>query len=240
MRQTLHPMSFRILPGTCVVCGEASGRSADLCPGCEQDLPWHANGCDYCALPLARADTICGPCIVRRPAYSAVLPAFSYRFPVDVMISRFKEAGQLAFGTVLSSLLLQRHGETICRLAQPDTLLVPVPLHWLKLRRRGFNQSRIIADVISAGTGISVDASLLKRLHNGNELKRQGNAGRKLAISGAFSASSAVRGRRVMLIDDVVTTQATVNECTKVLMQAGASDVVILALARTPLDPAGG
>jgi ComF family protein len=205
----------------------------DLCNACETDLPWNTHSCDYCSLPLSPPDTLCGQCISDRPAFSALLTAFKYQFPVNRLISRFKDQRQLAAGEVLSQLLVNRHRSSIELLSDESTIIAPVPLHWWRRQRRGFNQSAIIASIIAAGSRAELDTRLLTRRRYTPDQKLLGVTDRNANVRGAFYCSSQLSGKRVLLVDDVVTSRATVNECTEVLYRCGASDVAVLALART-------
>ncbi|MEM7567894.1 MAG: ComF family protein, partial [Pseudomonadota bacterium] len=118
-------------------------------------------------------------------------------------------------------------------------VLVPVPLHWLRLMRRGFNQSDVLAGAVARRSGLPV-AQGLKRTRRTRQQVRLSGAARRRNVAGAFavrdSARPAIAGRRVVLIDDVITTGATVHACTRALLRAGATSVDVLAFSRVPAE----
>ncbi|MBT4162317.1 MAG: ComF family protein [Gammaproteobacteria bacterium] len=227
-------LSFTLLPGCCVLCSAWTHRELDLCIACEQDLPWITEACCYCALPLSDSRDICSRCMQQAPDYSAALCPFEYRFPVDVMIQRFKESNHLASGRVLATLLAKQLCETLTQLCQDKTMIVPVPLHPSTQRRRGFNQSLVIAREISRSFATPIVESCLWRTKQTIDQKSLNLVDRRKNLAGVFTATKDVHRQRILLVDDVITTTATITEISQTLLAAGAEDVVVLALARTP------
>ena len=210
-----------------MLCG-AQANDGQLCVPCRDSRPFHAQPtCPTCALPTSGGET-CGNCLKKPPAFDRTLAAFSYAFPVDAVIHAYKYAGNLA--------LLDFLAEPLARLAltqnKPD-LLVPMPLHPARLKVRGFNQAHEIARLLSAKLSIPLDGSLCRRV-----LDTRPQAGLKLKeragnLRGAFSCVGDVSGKQVVLVDDVMTTGASLNELAKVVRANGATQVSAWVVART-------
>lgn len=224
--------SFSVIPGNCITCGETTGRHLDLCRDCESDLPWLENCCTVCSLPIDPLDNICLSCRLTPPPYARAICPFRYDFPVDSLISRFKNGRHLASGKILSYLL----GQEIKNLMDdlPPAILVPTPLHYKKRRLRGYNQAEEIALTVAELTSLPIDGKSLSRTRDTDDQKSLGIRERQRNVKGAFSCSSDLGGQHVMLVDDVITTGATINEMSRCLLQHGAEEVTVVALARTP------
>jgi ComF family protein len=170
----------------------------------------------------------CGKCLRRPPAFDASLAAFEYRFPLDRLVQRFKFAGDLAAGRWLSQRLAQRVGD-----AHAD-LLVPVPLTRARLATRGFNQSLEIARVVGHARGIRVEPRALTRLRETAPQPGLGARARRDNLLGAFRCDAEAAGLEIALVDDVMTTGATAEAIARALKEAGARQVSVWAVARTP------
>ena len=234
--RTLRHWSFRLLPGTCLLCEAPSG-SSDICTPCENDLPWLEHTCLYCALPMTTPVAVCPNCQGRRPPFSAALCGFEYAFPVDVLIQRFKNNLHLAAGDVLGRLAVNRRRSQLANGLPDDSLVVPVPLHARRRRKRGFNQAELIASIAAETLGLK-QASLVIRIKETPDQKTLDRKTRRDNLKGAFSIRSSPAGRVILLVDDVMTTGATASCITQLLLQHGARDVVFFSLARTPSAPA--
>lgn len=219
-----------LLPPSCTLCGcEIAG--ALLCAPCTAGLPWNTPACPGCALPAAQA-VLCPACLHRRRAFDAALAAFVLATPVQEGIhalkyqARFQQAVLLA--TAFASGLRTRPGPL-------PTLLIPVPLHWRRQWSRGYNQSLELARVISAELGIPVDSTAAKRLRATPDQIGQTAAQRRKNLKDAFAVSARVAGQHVALLDDVMTTGATLEELARACKTAGAARVEAWAIARQPL-----
>lgn len=228
----------RLLPdsgGHCVACLEPEAHFG-LCTPCRQGLPanrWH---CRCCALPLAFAgdETLCGQCLREPQPFSRVIAPWRYRFPVDAMIQRYKYSGQRAFARPLIHGLAE-HLTTIMVTTpeQRPELLVASPMHPVRRRKRGFNQAADIAEQISKHSGIPWSAGLVIR-HRHTRPQRDLKREQRLANLRGIYQVTRTPPARVAIVDDVVTTGATARSLAEALIQAGAGDVQIWALARTP------
>lgn len=228
MRALFDVARQMLLRWTCVACG-GPARQADLCEDCTASLPRLHTCCPRCAQPLTVAAPACGRCLLRPPLFDQAWAAWRYAEPLDRLIQRFKLGGKLATGRALA--------ETCARLlgARGDLpqLLVPVPLHPLRHRQRGFDQALELARVLGRSLRIPVAAKALQRVLDTptqtglNRRQRRSNMRRAFAL-GELPAQL----RHVALVDDVLTTGATANACARVLRKAGLQRVEVWALAR--------
>ncbi|MFP6807035.1 MAG: ComF family protein [Pseudomonadales bacterium] len=230
MNSWVEHILFTLLPGSCVLCDAPRKHKLDLCFDCEQELPWLTNHCFNCAIPLPDGNMICGKCLTEHPPYSHCYSAFVYEYPIDKLILEFKENRKLVIGRVLASLLLRSFPGSYL----PPDLLLPVPLHKSSLRRRGFNQSTEIAEVLSDAWSVPIDTRNCRRQKKTSAQKSLHIEDRIKNISGAFAIDKHYRGKRIAIIDDVVTTGATVRELANLLLDNGADSVEVICIARTP------
>ena len=204
-------------PQDCFLCG-AGNSDEVVCIGCRSSLPpLPSSVCPSCGLPTL-GGLLCGRCLRHRPSFTTTIAAIDYRFPADVLIQRFKYSHQLALGPFLAQLLVDR----VCVLAKPD-FVVPMPLGRARLRARGFNQSLEIAKVVCRKLELALASELCTRTREGEPQVRLPWKERAANVRGAFSCTSDLAGRRVAIIDDVMTTGSTLNELARVLCERGAT-----------------
>ncbi|MEQ9544662.1 MAG: ComF family protein [Marinobacter sp.] len=223
------------MAGSCVTCLDHKAING-LCDGCRDDLPvnrWH---CRCCALPLAfHSNTLtCGECLSTPPPFTQTVAPWRYQYPVDGMIGRYKYNGQRKYARPLIAGLAQqlsRHFQSSPEL-KPD-LIVPAPMHRKRRRKRGFNQAEDIAEQLSLSLKIPWSATRIRRLRPTTPQRELGREARLHNLRGIFEVNDTVPAR-IALVDDVVTTGATARMLTAALMDAGAKDVQVWALARTP------
>ena len=205
----------------CLLCGEAEARTgvvAPVCAGCMADLPWlgeQATG----GLPTG--------CL------GDVRSALTYEYPVDRLIAAAKFGRQAPVARGLGQLLAMR----MPAWPEPPDAVVPVPLHWRREASRGFNQAEEIARAVCDARGWPLRTDLCRRIRATPEQSRLGAAPRRDNLRGAFAlrnARDAGRCRRVLLIDDVLTTGATVSALAEVLQAAGVPALSVWTVARTP------
>ncbi len=215
-----------LLPQDCRLCRLPSG-DALLCDGCLADLPrLPAAHCPICALPVQTAQ-VCGRCLRHPPAFDATLAVWAYAEPVAGLIHALKFRGQLPlagwFAKELHALGLP-----------PSQLLLAMPLHPKRLAERGFNQSAEIARALGRLGDVSFDAFGLLRMHDTPPQRDLAWSQRRRNVRGAFAVRADVAGLHVAVVDDVLTTGASLHEVARALKAAGASTVTNLVLARTP------
>lgn len=219
-----------LLPWTCVVCGQA-GDGSDLCSHCAARLPPLNCACPRCAQPLLAPAVLCGRCLKRLPKFDHAFAAWRYQADIPGLVQRFKLGGKLAIGRVLAEQMAQQIEAR--GLVLPE-LLIPVPLHPRRLQARGFDQAWEIARVLGQRLGIPVQRHAMVRLRDTatqtglKRRERRSNVFRAFAVGRPWPAHV----RRVALIDDVMTTGATLEACARVLKRAGATEVAAWSLAR--------
>lgn len=233
-----------ILPPRCLGCGDMIDGARSLCAACWRRLTFIGSPCCRCCgyplLQTVAAQPICGACAAEPPVYARARAALRYDDGARGMILRFKHADRTDITRTFGRMLEQAGAE----LLQDCDLITPVPLHRWRLLRRGYNQSALLAYALADERRRLIIPDLLQRVRQ--TASQQGLSGeqRKRNINtAAFRLhpryQSRLAGRRVLLIDDVLTTGATVAACTQVLMKAGAAAVDILALARVVRQEVG-
>lgn len=212
----------------CLLCRAATPRRDLLCGGCRQQLPRLDAPVCCCGLPCpaAMAVDLCGRCQNDPPAFSAVYSLFRYAWPMDHLIHMYKYRRRLEAERALTSFWPPHPPGT-----RPD-VLVPIPLHRWRRLARGFNQAHRLAQDLGAHWQVPV-RPLLKRTRRAHSQQGLDRHARHHNLAGAFACRSDVRNLRILLVDDVVTTAATVREASRCLVEAGAFSVEVLALART-------
>lgn len=224
-----------LLPRHCVLCGQ-SADSDNLCAPCGAYLPRPGHACLSCALPLSGTDDpLCGPCLRRPPPWDRALGALVYHYPVDRLVCRFKFRCDFSCGHLLGLEMLK--AIRFAGLPLPD-MLVPVPLHRKRHFSRTFNQADMLARQLGRDLAIPVHSRLLSRQRPTRAQSGLDAINRKRNIRGAFQchrhARQVVGGAHVALVDDVMTTGATLAECTKTLKRGGTAQVTLWVAARAP------
>lgn len=222
-----------LLPERCLFCGAGAARDS-ICLGCLDDLPGGSVArCPVCAIELDSGE-LCGACLVRQPAFDRVRTAFTYDFPLDAAIQRFKYALDLTLAEPLGALL----AAAVSQEPAPD-LVLPMPLSPQRLRARGFNQALELARVCARRRGVPMDIGLVRRLTDAPAQVSLPWAQRLRNVRGAFSCTGDLAGVRIAIVDDVMTTGASLEEMARTLKRAGAPFVAAWVLARTPRQPQG-
>lgn len=218
-------ISCHFLPGSCLLCGTDSAQAL-LCPDCHAELPILSEACcPQCAEPCTDGER-CAACRKEAPFFDATIAHFCYEFPVDRIIQALKYGHQLAIAPWLGELLAGHAG------LHGHDLLLALPLHPQRLQERGFNQSIEIARRISRHTGQRLHLDILKRLRATPPQAELSFKARQANVRGAFECLADLNGQAVLLIDDVMTTGATLNECARVLKLHGARKVTVAVAAR--------
>ncbi|MBE7413767.1 MAG: ComF family protein [Deltaproteobacteria bacterium] len=221
-----------LLPRLCLLCA-SDAEDDGLCAGCAALLSEKKIGppvCSVCGEPFpdsAGPDRECGACIGKAPPFISARSAYLYEGAVQDAVHRLKYAGEVGLARPL--------GRLLSRLPMPliPHRVVPVPLHPKRIRERGFNQSLLLARALCKGLGLPLARAGLERTRDTEKQTGLGADERKKNVAGAFRVRKpgSFRGMRVLLIDDVYTTGATIRECARALRKDGA-EVMALTLAR--------
>jgi ComF family protein len=223
MREKLTSALFG---GSCFVCRGAA--RALLCGECDAELPRLAGPlCPRCALQSPGGLT-CGRCLRQPPAYDATVAALGYEFPADVLVQALKFRGELAVAPLLAAYLAACLAESLRKV----DCVIPVPLSRERLQARGFNQSAEIARHVAPRA--KLELTLCERTRESPPQMELPYEARQKNVRGAFRCTGNVIGASVALVDDVMTTGATLDELARTLKQAGAVSVTNWVVARTP------
>lgn len=225
----LAPQVLRwLLPAHCLLCGGGADSERDLCAACAREMPWNHPCCGRCALPLATSAAQCGHCLQHPRPWDRAWVPLRYGWPLNRLVTRFKFSANLACGRVLADLWRQAGPPPL----RPDCI-VPVPLHAGRLRQRGYNQALELARPLARAWAIELDSGLLRRRRATPPQSELDAVTRRRNVRGAFALTAkGALPRHVALLDDVMTTGATLAECSRVLRRAGVRRVDVWALAR--------
>ena len=225
------PRLLRVLwPPHCLACGERGHGGRDLCLACTVALPWNNVACPCCALPLPAPALACGRCLRRTSPLDAIHAAFVYARPLDRLLPRFKFHGDLAAGRLLAQLM----ADTCASLARPDTV-IPVPLHRARLRHRGYDQALELAKALARALNLPLQGDALRRLRPTAPQSELSALARRRNVRDAFVVRDATAlPAHVVLVDDVMTTGATLHAAAKALRRAGVRRVDAWVCARAP------
>lgn len=218
------------MPQDCFLCAAAAGNDL-LCKACSDDLPRLPGFCcPVCALPTPSGET-CGTCLKQAPHFDATRSCFSYLFPVDRLVQALKYRHRLVVADFLAHALLEALA-TPAKLPPPADLLLALPLSAQRLRQRGFNQALEIARPLARRLEIPL---LLDGYARAIDTAPQASLpwkARHQNIRGAFECALDLTGKEVIVVDDVMTTGATLNEFARTLKKHGAARVSNWVAAR--------
>lgn len=219
------------LPPRCAGCGTIVDEIDSFCPPCWTSLDFlGSEGCSCCGLPLQATEArTCAVCLAKPPRLDRIRSAVAYCDISSSIAMRLKYGRKIALARTMSRFM---------RPLMPDrpgnSLLVPIPLHPIRLWRRSFNQAAFVAKALSRKTGVPVAVDALQRIKATPPLRGMGVNQRRRAVAGAFRArpGTDLQGRTIILIDDVYTSGSTANACARVLKRAGAARVELISWAR--------
>ena len=248
-RSALRPVLDYALPPRCPGCGAVSTEPHAFCLACWSSLTFLGEPCCVrCGLPFgysAGADVLCGGCLAEPPDFNRLRAAVAYgEIPRKVAL-KLKYGGRPGVAETIAR-LMRRHLDDListgAAAAGSGALLVPVPLHRWRIWNRGYNQAALIASALARRSGAEAALDLLERVKRTPPLRGMGRKARRDAVRGAFRIAERhrerLRGRAVILIDDVYTSGATANACARIVRRAGAAEVAVLCWARVVRDEA--
>jgi ComF family protein len=238
LSEALSDISEVVFPPQCLGCSEilypVNGQI--FCPACGDKIKYITGDiCHICGttFPDSPAQShLCGDCLENKTYFSYARAVFSYENFVLNAIHQFKFKRNISVGEILASFMA---GFSFPDIDFADySLMIPVPLHIKRLRERGFNQSLVLARAVGKKRQIPVNFSVLKRRRFTLTQTGSNREERKENIKGAFEVTDPkkIAGKNIILVDDVYTTGATMNECAKTLTKAGARKIAVLTLAR--------
>ncbi len=224
-----------ILPPLCAGCRTPVGSPHTLCAACWNNLTFIATPfCQRCGVPFAielEENLTCDACLEDSPAFDRARAPLVYDEASRPLILKLKHADALHLAPTLVPLMRAAGAELLAR----ADLLIPVPLSRWRLWRRRYNQSAELVRALSKATGLPAETQALQRVRHTPSQGRLNRTERRRNVKGAFIASATVKDKVVVLVDDVLTSGATVNECARALKAAGAKRIDVLSVARVPL-----
>ncbi|WP_230342373.1 ComF family protein [Methylobacillus arboreus] len=217
-----------LFPQSCLLCSSWQAGSLGICGNCLHDMPWHlSNTCPQCALP-SPGGHLCGHCIQAPPAFDTTRSLFQYQFPLSALLQQYKYRQLLTLAHSLGNLLAEH-----VRQQSFADCIIPMPLHKQRLQQRGFNQSVEIAKVVSKQLHIPLNLQACARIKPTPPQASLPYKQRIKNMHGAFDCNTSLQGMKVVLLDDVMTTGASLNALAKTVKAAGASHVECWVIART-------
>jgi ComF family protein len=240
LAQALAPLVDLVYPPRCPSCGEGIAVQEGLCTRCWGELVVPGQpGCALCQRPFGAdmsAGAVCAPCLASPPRHDGIAAGTLYNAASRKLVLAFKHGRRIALAPMLARMAAARLPEL-----EGEWAVVPVPLHRWRLWRRGFNQSALLAREIARLRGQRLLLDALVRHKPTPALGGLGRSARARALSGAISVhprrQAQLRGARIVLVDDVMTSGATTDACVGALKRAGTERVMIACFARV-LDEA--
>lgn len=232
--RSLHALWLQLVdvlaPQDCFVCGAESAGEA-VCEVCASELPRRPpSACPCCALPGLGGER-CAACARERPDYDATLALYDFVFPVDAMVHALKYRHRLSMAHFLGGELAARAAD----FGGEVDLVIPMPLHPRRLAERGFNQAVELARPLARARGLPIGLAVVRKTR---DIPAQAGLDREARLRnprGVFECDVSLAGQRVIVVDDVMTTGATLGELARTLKRQGASWVGNLVVARTPV-----
>jgi ComF family protein len=242
VRQLWDAALTLLYPPTCCGCGVRTEHSG-FCSTCDAAIVSPTPPlCPACGTPFQTrgdADHLCSRCLSHRPRFGRAVACALYdaadaaEHPLKSAVQRYKYTRDVSLARPLGQLLWQRAPVGV----DAYDVIVPVPLHVQRLRWRGFNQAQLLAGALARAVGVPIDALSLHRIRPTRPQVQLSEQERRRNVARAFAVlhPHRVRGKRVLLVDDVYTTGARVDDCSRALLRAGAHCVDVLVLARAVL-----
>lgn len=225
-----------VFPPRCPLCGTGITEQAGLCAACWNELAIPGEpSCQLCQRPFAPGivdGSICAPCLADPPRHDGIAAGTLYNDGSRKLVLAFKHGGRIALAPMLARFMAARLSQAV----GPGWLIIPVPLHRWRLWRRGYNQAALLGCELAKARGADLLVDGLIRRKQTPPLGGLGRKARARALSGAIAINprrhARIKGARIVLVDDVLTSGATTNACVGALKRAGAAEVVVACFAR--------
>lgn len=221
-----------LFPFRCLLCLAKADQPRDLCSKCQQELPWLTIACERCALPLPVAGH-CGRCLKNPPAFQQVKALWRYENVVTQMVMGLKFSRKLVYARLMGELLANRFVEYYQ--GQLPEAIIPIPLHPKRLRSRGYNQALELAKPIAKLSSLPLETKRVQRALYTEEQAKLPLERRLRNVAEAFACRQILPFKHVAVVDDVVTTTATVEQFSQLLLKNGVKRVDVWCSARTAL-----
>lgn len=227
-----------LYPHRCPVCHDIlMDQKSLICPECLLQLrPLKEPFCKKCGVPVSAEDEFCSDCRTGERSFSQGRGIFIYDKQMRSSVLMFKYGGRREYGRFFSAAMCY-YGREFVSFCRPD-LVVPIPLHRSKKKRRGFNQAAVLSEGFQKYLGLPVSEEALVKVHKTGSQKKLDKKSRRDNLKDAFRADPMVKGKRIILIDDVFTTGSTVEAASESLKKAGAEEVFFMTLCMgVPAQP---
>lgn len=223
-------MSFltQLIPKqSCVICNHLDNFC--ICESCQNKLTKYAHRCISCGLKMVSKLNYCGACLTCSPYFNKTYALYEYQ-DCSELIKKFKFSHKLCIGDFFAYQLYEMYKKIILENGKYDAI-IPLPLHKKRIQERGYNQTHELLRIVKANTNANIDIKSTQRIKNTKTLSCLTQTERKKEIKGAFAANITTY-KKILLVDDVMTTTASMNELAKTLLKAGAISCDVLVLAR--------
>lgn len=213
----------------CTLCTNYDGGNLGICENCMRELPWHTQSqCSQCGL-ISDGRT-CGSCLAAPPSFDNTTALFTYNFPLDRLLQQYKYRESLQLANMFATML---HEKLRITKSEKIDLIIPMPMHAKRLQERGFNQALEIAKTVAKLTNVKIDYTACQRIKLTPPQASLPLKERSKNIRGVFECQKDLTGLNIAVIDDVMTTGASLDELAKTLKKAGATHVECWVIART-------
>lgn len=231
MKQLASSVFNKLMPLHCLLCHEDVQQHPAICSHCYDQLPWLTSCCSVCSIALPEGVSgPCGECQSSSRAYLKVHALFEYAQPLDSLITKMKFGQQLGAARLLGELMSDYFKHQSIDLS--GFAVLPVPLHKQRLRERGYNQSLEVARPLAKAWQLPLLSSAVLRQQPTRAQSGLSAKARVRNLKGAFTVSEQALPASVLIVDDVITTGATINELSKTLAKAGVEKIEIATIAR--------
>ena len=219
----------KLFTSLCLICNDISLEYLSLCQACLDELPQNLHYCTQCGLKIeGEASKICGACQQKPPFYDSIIAAYRYEYAIKHLITEFKFYKKLRNADLLGKLLAKHINKQ-----QLPEYLIPVPMHRKRLTQRGFNQAMELCHVLSKELNIPILSNAIIKKKATEAQANLTAKQRRQNLKGSFAINEVINAQHIAIVDDVMTTGATMNELAKLLKKAGVKHIQAWVCART-------